>query len=197
MSSQRFNEDKRGRHSYRIHCDLTAFSWERNTILAMSEGAQAGPAEDAANYQELQGGAARQSILLGVAVLLFGAAVASLTQFVVGRSGPTPTLQERAAGLSRALADATKLIDEMGTEIQSRQAIVQKLQNDLNTYSALAALRKEEVEAVALTLRVELDREAGRSFWEGASLHFTFFVLGAGITWLVERRHGSKRDSAV
>lgn len=110
---------------------------------------------------------------------------------------PSGSIEERAEDLSRSLKEASRLVDQMQSDIQSRQAIVTKLRNDLATYDKLAALKKEEVEAVAQALRGEIDRNARRSFWEGVGVNFGFFFLGVIASWFVGTRTASSRARAA
>jgi len=70
------------------------------------------------------------------------------------------------------------LINEVESEISSRQALATKLENDITTYKRLSELKKSEVEAVVQALRGELRNEGRRSFWLGFLVKLMFFALG-------------------
>jgi len=77
------------------------------------------------------------------------------------------------------------LISQIETEIDNRQALVHKLQSDIETYRQITELNQSQVEAVAQLLRGELRKESHRSFWRNVAINFGFFVLGAVVSGLL------------
>jgi uncharacterized membrane protein YdfJ with MMPL/SSD domain len=161
------------------------------------------------NWKEELGKLARAEavIELGIARIRYRLIAVTIAGIVASLAGaavpffemlrPSASIQQRAEQLSKSLTDATTLIDQMQADIQSRQAMVTKLQSDLETYNKLATLKKDEVEAVAQVLRGEIDRNSRRSFWEGVAVNFTFFILGAVVSWFVGRRQVKRSVAAV
>ena len=148
---------------------------------------------DAALNRTIHRYQARLVVIVAIGALLSGVTSLVATIPNLTRRGD---VQERAHELSRSLMDASQLIDQMKAEIDSRQALVQKLQGDLDTYNKLATLKKTEVEAVAQVLRGELERSGRQSFWIGVLMNFGFFLAGSAVTWTVSWWH-SKRGNAI
>jgi len=92
--------------------------------------------------------------------------------------GRKETTEMRIRRLTTSLSEAVDLIDGIEKEIDSRQTLVGRLQKDVKRYTKLAALKKGEVEAVAQSLRGEIQREERRSFWQNVGLNAFFFGLG-------------------
>jgi hypothetical protein len=92
--------------------------------------------------------------------------------------GRQETTEMRIRKLTTSLTGAVDLINGIEREIEGRQALVGKLQKDVKRYTKLAALKKDEVEAVAQSLRGEIQREERRSFWRHVALNAFFFILG-------------------
>jgi hypothetical protein len=89
---------------------------------------------------------------------------------------------ERMDRLTHSLKEAIDLIDQIEGEIRDRHALATRLQEDVRRYERLAALKGEEVEAVAQLFRAELHLETRRSFWRSAALNSVFFLLGVAVT---------------
>lgn len=100
------------------------------------------------------------------------------------------SLDERISRLTRALEESTQLISTIESEIAQRQDLVRRLESDVQTYNQLAQLREAEVEAVAQTLRSELDRQGKKEFWQQVAMNFFFFMLGVGATIVIDRIFG-------
>jgi hypothetical protein len=87
--------------------------------------------------------------------------------------------------LVAALTESTRVMAEIQREVTARSALAERLQRDVERHQELLALNREEVEAVAQTLRVEVQREGRRSFWAGVLVNAFFFGLGIVVTLLV------------
>ena len=96
--------------------------------------------------------------------------------------GKEQGIGERVDRLTGSLKEAIDLIDRIEREIRDRHALATRLQDDVRRYETLAALKGEEVEAVAQVLRAEVHSETRRSFWRGAMLNSVFFFLGVLVT---------------
>lgn len=107
-----------------------------------------------------------------------------------GTRGETDEINTRIQSLTSALSSSTELISEIEKEITERQQLVQKLENDVKTYNALAGMKQSEVEAIAQTLRIELDQQGRKSFWQQAGLNAFFFILGAVFSVVVSLFRG-------
>ncbi|MCK5625701.1 hypothetical protein KAI11_02490, partial [Candidatus Bathyarchaeota archaeon] len=77
------------------------------------------------------------------------------------------------------------LIDEILTEIDARQKLVDKLQKDTETYDKIAELKSSEVEAISQLLRGEIRKDGRRSFLQNIIINFTFFCAGIVVTYFI------------
>jgi hypothetical protein len=102
-----------------------------------------------------------------------------------------PTLTDKIATLAASLNTAALAIDEVDREVQARRALVTQLENDAARDSQISALHRQEVEAIAQTLRGELDLAGRRSFRSGLIQNAVFFALGIGASILVSVLFGA------
>ena len=103
--------------------------------------------------------------------------------FVIRKFRKPETLEARIRKLSSALAESSRLVGEVESEISKRQALVSELQQDAERYQNLVSINREQVEAVAQLLQGELRKEGRKSFWAGVAVNFVFFSLGALLSW--------------
>lgn len=95
-------------------------------------------------------------------------------------------LADRINDLSTSLSESVELISQMQAEIESRQALVDKLYSDAKTYDNLINLKKEEVEAVAQVFRTELVNEGKKTTEKGLYHNIIFLILGAIISLIFQ-----------
>lgn len=94
------------------------------------------------------------------------------------------TTDERISRLSKALKESVAMASEIEAEVRKRHELVEKLQADVDRYDELAKLKGSEVEAIAQTLRGELESEGKRSFLKSFLVSLFFFVAGIVATLL-------------
>ncbi|MBU7009163.1 MAG: hypothetical protein HXS46_00625 [Theionarchaea archaeon] len=127
--------------------------------------------------------------ILGMIVAIAGGLTTSVTYEILKSlfraETEEETIEQRIKRLSSSLVEATSLIDQIEQEIKSRQALAEKLKEDIRIYRKLASLSQVEVEAVAQVLRRELRTESQRSFRKGVLINFVLFMLGAGFSFLL------------
>ena len=87
--------------------------------------------------------------------------------------------------LTKALSQSTQLIDEILTEIDERQKLVDKLHEDIETYYKKTEIKKSDVKAISQLLQGEIRKESRRSLWQNIVINFTFFCVGVVITYLI------------
>lgn len=123
-----------------------------------------------------------------VSVLLFGIIANILTEVLrlrkLIKKGEETTVQ-RVNKLSISLSQSAQLIDEILTEIDARQKLVDKLQKNTETYDKITELKSSEVEAISQLLRGETRKEGRRSFLQNIIINFTFFCAGIVVTYFV------------
>jgi hypothetical protein len=102
-----------------------------------------------------------------------------------------PSLQARIQSLNLSLKKSASLIAEMQGEIESRAALIEKLEADVQRYEKLKELKPEEAEAVEQIIRQELAREGRVSLLRNSAVAFGialfFFLLGF---WTGRKRQG-------
>lgn len=92
------------------------------------------------------------------------------------------SIDDRVNELTKSLKESVNLINQIQSEIEGRQKLVDKLKNDVKTYDEIAKLKKSEVDSIAQLIRGELKREGRTSFWQGVLVNFIFFILGASVS---------------
>jgi peptidoglycan hydrolase CwlO-like protein len=124
----------------------------------------------------------RVIVIISAGAVLFSLIGAALRVHPSMRSKTGETIEDRVGKLTKALSDATALIDNIEHEIKARSTLASQLQNDIDQYTKLVEVRKPEVEAIAQLLRGELKKEVEAPFGR-VSLLISFSLL-----WEPERR---------
>jgi hypothetical protein len=93
-------------------------------------------------------------------------------------------LAERIKMLTSSLNSTARTITQIEDEIKRRQVLVERLKQNADTASKLAAMNKEQADAVAQTLRVEIEKENQKSFWSSQMLAIGYTVLGVALAEL-------------
>jgi hypothetical protein len=96
----------------------------------------------------------------------------------VRRPRQRETVDQRIIRLTSALSKAARMIQEVEAEIREHGELVDKLRRDAETYEKLKDLHREEVEAVAQTLKGELVEQGRRSRWGDVLMGTAFLFLG-------------------
>lgn len=108
-----------------------------------------------------------------------------ILRYLLGDKTKEETIDQRIRRLSSSLIEAANLISQIETEIASRQALAEKLKNDIKIYEQITSLKQSEIEAVTQVLRKELKNENRRSFRDAVIVDFVFFVVGAGFSFIL------------
>lgn len=98
---------------------------------------------------------------------------------------PRDPAVDRVKQLVKALTETTQVIHAIEKEVKARSRLAERLQTDVETHKRLLALEGPEVEAIAQTLRLEVQREGRRSLWVGFLVNALFFGLGVFVTRLL------------
>jgi hypothetical protein len=112
------------------------------------------------------------------AIILACAGAIGAGYFLGSGSAEVEPLKDRINELTKGLQSSSRLIKEIEEEIALRTKLVENLRQDANQYQQLAALNKEQADAVAKVLQSQLEREGTKSFWKGAAVNFIFFIAG-------------------
>ncbi|MDN3356823.1 hypothetical protein [Actinomadura sp. DC4] len=104
-----------------------------------------------------------------------------------------PSLEDRAVRVAELLKESGSLLDELTAEMTARAAALEQLRTEAEHAQQLAEIHKEQQEAVAMLLRLELEKQEDqlraelaknnrRSFWQGFAVNvgvgLLFFVAG-------------------
>ncbi len=101
------------------------------------------------------------------------------------------TLRERAESFGqfvnrlKTLTESAQAIEEIEAEIRERQATVEKLRRDIDTYEHLKTVNRDELEAVTRVLEGELRRASRHNFWVNFLTNLKFFLLGVAASIVV------------
>jgi len=124
------------------------------------------------------------NVVIGVS---FSVAVSGLIFLVQSASkekekGKEPTLQDRISNLTKNLESSVAVITEIETEISKRKNLAQQLEADIERYDKLKDISRAQVEAIAQTLKIPLEKESRKSLIRTAVITFVvtliFFTLG-------------------
>lgn len=127
-------------------------------------------------------------LIFAISILLFGIIANILIEILrlrkLLKKGEETTVQPFNK-LIKALSQSGQLIDEILTEIDARQKLVDKLQEGIKTYYENTEIKKSDVEAISQLLQGEIRKESRRSLWQNIVINFTFFCAGVVITYLI------------
>jgi hypothetical protein len=113
-----------------------------------------------------------------------GAVVISLISSLITFSWKREQLElpARIQLLTGSLNSAAETIGQIEAEIKQRQELVRQLEKDAETASKLAALNKEQMDAVAQVLRSEIKSDQSQNFWGAQFLAFFYAALGVALS---------------
>ena len=140
--------------------------------------------------QQLMRAAEYISIILGIFSL--AVAITSVIQRSLGE--PETTIETRVETLSRSLENAASIVADIEREINSRMRLVSDLEERAHLAEQLQATNREQVEAISLLLRSELDRKENWNFWMNVTQNAMFMILGAFLGHFVERWMSRRRQ---
>jgi len=130
--------------------------------------------------------------ILGIAL---GAAVAVSAGFTIvrlllgrGEEEKEPTLQDRISNLTKNLESSATVITEIEAEISKRKSLAQQLETDIERDKKLKEISKDQVEAIAQTLRIPLVKESRKSLIINAIITFVVALVFFAIGYLVGGR---------
>lgn len=93
-------------------------------------------------------------------------------------------LPAKVQTLTASLNTAAQVIGQIEAEIKQRQELVQQLERDADQASKLAALNKDQLDAVAQVLRTEIRSDERQNFWTAQLLAFFYAALGVALSEL-------------
>jgi uncharacterized membrane-anchored protein YhcB (DUF1043 family) len=95
------------------------------------------------------------------------------------------TLEERLDELSKSMRQSARLVEQVSAELDARAASARQLQEDAKTAEALAALHKDQADAIRRTIDAELASTAKRIRSDSIKIGIASFVAGGGLTLVV------------
>jgi len=88
-------------------------------------------------------------------------------------------LPQKIELLTKSLSSAARDIKQIEDEIAARQKLVERLKADAETAQALSALNQKQTEAIAQSLRGQLEQKERETFWWSIGQNVFFAALGA------------------
>jgi hypothetical protein len=130
-------------------------------------------------------GSAVAAALMGV--VLARRAKARETDLLSRLEGPESkaTVEERLAELSKTMQRSALLVEQVSAELDARAATARQLQEDAKTAEALAALHKDQADAVRRMIDAELAVSTRRIHSDSIKIGIVSFVAGGFLTLAV------------
>ena len=128
------------------------------------------------------------SIILEITTITaVGSIIGAVSSFLAAlaqkrKKGKGDNLEIKIQKLTSALSTSANQINNIQSEIEERQKLVEKLKADHEHYEKLVELKESEVEAVAQLLRGELQKENKTTFLKSILSNFVFFFLGSVVS---------------
>jgi hypothetical protein len=92
------------------------------------------------------------------------------------------TLEQRMNALARTMHESSRLLEQVSAEIQMRQVRAEQLKAEADEAEKLAALNKEQVDAIKRVIASELSQESKKSRRREVLIGGLFFVGGVAGT---------------
>ena len=89
------------------------------------------------------------------------------------------SLEERIKVLTTSLNTAASTITQIEEEIAARQKLVERLKTDADTAQSIATLNQKQAEAIAQSLRGQLEQKDKEGWWSSLAQNVFFALLGA------------------
>jgi uncharacterized membrane protein YdfJ with MMPL/SSD domain len=125
----------------------------------------------------------RRMVTISTFAGLAGVIISLASTFISHQEKPKQLeLPARIETLTKSLNSAAETIGQIELEIKQRRDLVQQLEKDAATASALSALNKEQMEAVGQVLRSEIKSDERQNFWGAQLLAFFYAALGVGLS---------------
>lgn len=111
----------------------------------------------------------------------------ALGTYISDKQRPQRTIEppSRLDRLARALAEVSTLTAELEHEVTERSKVVEKLRADAERYTAIAALKWEEVEAVAQSLQRELGKSEAKGYLVNAVVNVIVAAAAFGLGLII------------
>jgi hypothetical protein len=133
--------------------------------------------KDELRWYRQQLGAAALGLLAGLIIVV--PAVLWLSGFLLPKKQhEQPEIARRIGVLTDILNKSARAIGDIETEITQRRELVRQLEKDAQRAKQLSAVSREQAEAVAQTLKIELERREQSSFWSSQLLSLFYVLLG-------------------
>lgn len=95
------------------------------------------------------------------------------------------TLEDRLTRLSKSMQQSARLVEQVSAELDARAATARQLQKEADDAQALAALHKEQSDAVRRMIDAELATATRRIRSDSIKIGIASFIAGGGLTLLV------------
>jgi biopolymer transport protein ExbB/TolQ len=129
--------------------------------------------------------------LVGAVVASFVAGLSSLAILLRSRAEllkpeiSQGTLEERLEELSGSMRQSAKLVQQVEAELDARAATARRLKEEADTAEAIAAIHKDQADAIRRMMDAELTTAAKRIRSDSIKIGILSFVAGGGVTLAV------------
>lgn len=113
--------------------------------------------------------------------------VYEVVSIILKRKSKEDNIASRIKDVSTMLESSVQELGGLQAELEERVKMVEKLKEEAEQAETIISLTEEQVKAVRTTLNRELQRESWKSFWQGVTVNFIFFVLGAVVSYIVSK----------
>jgi septal ring factor EnvC (AmiA/AmiB activator) len=124
-------------------------------------------------------------VAIGTAVLItaFRGIRGILTKVEGGAS--QATLEDRLSQLSKSMQQSARLVEQVSAELDARATTARQLQKEAEDAEALAALHKDQADAVRRMIDAELATATRNIRSDSIKIGIASFIAGGGLTLLV------------
>lgn len=123
--------------------------------------------------------------LLGAIVAARGSRTARQIAAKVEGGASQVTLEDRLSQLSKSMQQSARLVEQVSAELDARAATARQLQKEAEDAEALAALHREQADAVRRMIDAELATATRRIRSDSIKIGIASFIAGGGLTLLV------------
>lgn len=123
--------------------------------------------------------------LLGAIVAARGSREARAIAAKVEGGASQATLEDRLSQLSKSMQQSARLVEQVSAELDARAATARQLQKEAEDAEALAALHKDQADAVRRMIDSELATATRRIRSDSIKIGIASFIAGGGLTLLV------------
>jgi biopolymer transport protein ExbB/TolQ len=129
------------------------------------------------------------SVAVGAWALIGSRTAAKEAEALVKQSVQQDSLEMKIERLAESMRDSAQLVEQVSADLNARAITAQKLKDEAANAKALAALNKDQADAVRRLLRSEMTDELAstgrRIFRDSVRIAIVFFIAGGIVSLLI------------